>query len=198
MIFVVVGTHGAGKSTLVRQVVESYGWHHEVRDESKMPVRMRCYTHDIKPLEVIGYYFGQIASGPDSGRFSGRLPEIYQWVRDAHAAGFNVLMEGINLMGARKRLFDLARDFPVAIMHVDESLLLCVDSVITRKAARPGHRHAKTPVNTGTIRAKAKAAEQLVRDAPDYGAMIFSGDRAAVLSQLLKLLKLDDGGGTGG
>lgn len=108
MIVNIRGTSGAGKSTLVRAIMSYYPEktaHHI--EKRKQPIGYTLYREAGKrPLYIPGHYETP-CGGCDTIK---GLDQIYSIVREAHAAGNDVLFEGMLLCSDTKRIIELAQD----------------------------------------------------------------------------------------
>jgi hypothetical protein len=134
MIFAIMGNHGAGKSFLVNRITDSYDSINLVSDPRRLarnPVIMECVSPDTPPLAVIGNYQIGHYSGIDSGRFAGRMDEIFVWIRAYDADGWHVMFEGMLVAGMWRRASELPNLQPV---YLNISAEECALSVAHRKS----------------------------------------------------------------
>lgn len=139
LIINVRGGHGAGKSTLVRRVLDEYG----PRQPSYVPGRNRplyytCVKSGLKPLMVLGTYENP-TGGCDTIQSIdgvGSIEVIFSTIRNGVSAGMAILFEGIVAQHSAGRLLDLNMEHPVDVVVLDTSLEDCVDAVRKRRAER--------------------------------------------------------------
>jgi predicted kinase len=184
MMIFVIGAHGCGKSTLVHRVVEEWpGWWTSDARRNRQASRMLCQRAEGESLTVIGHYAYGKASGPDSGRFSGRIPEIYQWLRVAHEKGQHALVEGTVLVGTLKRALELPHH-ALMYVHIDEPLETCVEGIRARKARRR-HKHDAREIDTKMIASRARQARNVLERVGEFGIKTLSGSREFCLQAVL-------------
>lgn len=188
MIIPIMGNHGSGKSHLVGQVVDIYESVNLVTDGRKLtrqPVIMECSSADAIGLCVIGYYQLGRYSGIDSGRFAGRMDEIFSWVHEYHSGGWHVIFEGMLVAGMSKRVMSLPSIAPV---YIDLSVEECAVSVLHRKATSTrGHKHAHTEVNLGVINSKKRTCDKVFEAFASLGTA-FKGNRSECLKRVTDIL----------
>lgn len=193
MILAIIGTHGAGKSTLVSDISRRYTEVEPFFESDKaQPVWMRCSVPGVRPLIIIGSYAPGRFSGPDSGRFSGRIPEIYEWIHQHHQQGCHVLLEGVIVAGTIRRAIELATEgLPVYVLAITEPLEVCVAGVQARKAERrAGHKRSKLPLNVDVIQGKAADTLRAVERCRAAGVPVSADTRAGLLARALTLLEM--------
>lgn len=126
MIINIRGTHGAGKSTVVRRVLESYK-----ATPQFVPGRGRPYAYVCEGGPYILGSYENVTGGCDT------LPSleiIFEGAKAAADAGHDVLFEGI--MQSMKRLVELHKHHPVTVIALTTPLQTCIDSVMGRRAER--------------------------------------------------------------
>ena len=179
MIVSLRGTNGAGKSTIVRNIMALYF----NRFQIEYPGRRRPGGYILRPrhvdgtrLFVPGHY--EIANGGVDTLPS--LDAAYELIR-VHAVEFgcDVLYEGKNMSDGPKRLLELSRHgLPVAVGHIHIPVKECVAAVRKR-----GHTIKKETIERLSVKC--------VRDAETFataGVEVFTGDREAVFNQVRKWL----------
>jgi thymidylate kinase len=131
MIINIRGTSGSGKSTLVRNVTALYQARFPVKVVGrKQPIG---YIHQCgtgKSLAVVGHYETD-CGGCDT---IANMDEIYDKVREAHAAGMDVLYEGLLISADANRVIALHTDgLPVRVIALNTPLDVCLASVNHRR-----------------------------------------------------------------
>jgi len=168
------GTNGAGKSTIVRQVMKQYQNSESVMEVGrKKPIGYLLSHDDLeRPLFVPGHY--EIANGGVD-----TLPDLdYAYALIGNYAGLcDVLFEGKNMTDGADRISMFPHD-DVKIIVVDHPITLCLDSVRQR-----GHS-----IKRETI---VKTAGKVLRDSKvlqDKGYDVSILSRHDALQRCLKLL----------
>lgn len=180
MIINVRGTNGAGKSTVVRQIMERYDRREPItRDDRRRPLGYVCTSSSRRPLFIPGHY--EIANGGIDTL--GTLSQVMSLVWDAHDAGHDVVFEGKNMQDGTvtkmaARLFDREQIRFVTIAHPVE---LCILSVRAR-----GHRIAEK-----TIRSVAAQIERRSAALVKSGYQTTSVSRDDARDVILRLLSGD-------
>jgi hypothetical protein len=187
MILAITGTHGAGKSTLLYEVARRWGCVPVYEAGYPQPVMMRK-----APLAIIGSYQPGAFSGFDSGRFNGRMDDIFEWIHRSHEAGLHVLYEGMLVTGTSSRLMRLVEcGCPVTVLWMNTPVDECCRSIALRKARRVT-RHSSTPVNRGVVEAKARQAASMVARCRTLGVPAGEVSRATAIDVIWRLLGLTE------
>ncbi len=134
MIINIRGTHGSGKSTLVRRVKEMYGDGAvaQMLAGRKQPFGYMCRAPGLRQLYIPGHYVGP-CGGCDS---ISSIESIFDSVRTAAESGVQVLFEGIVAQHSAGRLLDLHMIHPVKVIALSTSQEECIESVVQRRAER--------------------------------------------------------------
>lgn len=137
MIINVRSTSGGGKTHLVRSVMEGFSTRTSVfakpvagERARKRPIGYICNRPGWRSLAVVGHY-ETACGGCDT------IPEmemIFRLVRDSHAAGMNVLFEGLLISADVNRTLALHTDgLPLRVIALDTPLQTCLDSINARR-----------------------------------------------------------------
>src|SRR6266576_2151350 len=143
MIISLRGTSGSGKSHLVRQVTNRYERHREWHKLGR--VKPYYVVHGRNPrgrcLVVPGHY--EIANGGvDTLKTLDDAYSIAQW---AARQEFDVLMEGKNMSDGVGHVNGLmCEKFDVRVVHIDEPIEQCVQSVRARGHSISEHSIQRT------------------------------------------------------
>lgn len=134
MIINIRGTHGSGKSTLVRRVKEMYGDGAvpQMLQGRKQPFGYMCRAPGLEQLYIPGHYVGP-CGGCDS---ISSIESIFGSVITAAESGVAVLFEGIVAQHSATRLLDLHMVHPVKVIALSTTLEECIESVVARRVAR--------------------------------------------------------------
>lgn len=142
MVINIRGTHGSGKSTIVRTVMSSY----EERKPMivagrKRPIGYLCARPGAASLYVVGHY--ENACGGGDTVLS--VDEAYRYIVEAAAQRYDVLFEGILLGHDVRRCADLktAYHFDVLVIALTTDLDTCMTAVRARRVARGDFRELK-------------------------------------------------------
>jgi thymidylate kinase len=137
MIISLRGTNGAGKSTIVRKILNQYPEIKALKlPDRRKPAGYIC-SKDLKQLYVLGHY--EIDNGGiDTLKGTYNLDEIYKIVMDMHSFGCDVLFEGMNREDNVKRLTNMHKlKLDVRVIFIDHDLHKCETSVRKRGHAIP-------------------------------------------------------------
>lgn len=141
MIINVRGTHGAGKTWVVRQVLdrihnehklvpeEIWSMHHSLKRKSDL---LMGYVYPMNPpLTVLGHYGEDLACGGcDRIKSNAAIVDL---VRMGVEYG-NVLFEGIIPSGAWRDYYAIAQDVPdYRFIFLDTPLEVCIERTIQRR-----------------------------------------------------------------
>lgn len=197
MILAITGGHGSGKTHLVASVCrrfEHIDFVDDPRGLTRAPVAMLCGTHNGVRTAVIGQYVTMPFSGTDSGRFGGRVDELYAWMAGYSNQGRIVVAEGMLLAGTWRRLQTLTRqNHDVRVLYIDEPLDVCLSSIAERKARRgPTHNRSKLPVNERIITEKYRSIRNTVSAMEAEKMVVTRANRVAALNYVLDALDMKD------
>jgi len=158
MIISIRGTSGAGKSTIVRAIMEAYpGTFNRIMVEKrKRPIALLAVNPNKnlgklgqlpRSLFIVGHY--DIPCG-GADTISGN-EIIYGMVRDAAKAGHDVIFEGRIIGVDVRRTAELATKYPVTIFHIDIPLEECLASINERRRRKNPDATDVNPKNTTNI-----------------------------------------------
>lgn len=157
LVIVLRGTNGAGKSTIVREVMNDY----ERRETHERPDRRRplgywLTGHGLHSLYVPGHY--EIANGGIDTLRS--LEELRELATDACSRGFAVLFEGKNMQD--KTVTTLATQLLDAeylnFVHIDHPVDECIFSV-----RRRGHSISESTIRSIDRRVRRNTEELIAQ-----------------------------------
>jgi hypothetical protein len=134
MIINLKGTNGSGKSTIVHQIIKSYGIVNMVTypliERKRKPMGYLCWHKDsIRRLFVPGHYEiqnGGVDTLPD-------LEYAYKLILEHHQLGADVLYEGKNLSDGMKNITLMQHvGLDVRVIFLDLPLAACIRAVRKR------------------------------------------------------------------
>ena len=183
------GTHGSGKSTLVREIMKLYTDVKEVRKA----IRRRplgyilqdwSFRHPIpyRDLFIPGHYETP-CGGCDTITI---VDDAYHIIEEYARKGYNVLFEGILAQHSMPNLRRLNEHFPGAIhvVVIDMPDEFAIEAVQYRRAAA-----GKPPLgNTDNIRKEARGVRNSVNKIADLGIPVDVLDREKALARVKELL----------
>lgn len=131
MITNIRGTHGSGKSTIVRRLLDQLP---EVmvyrRPDRKRPL---AYIAVPEKLVILGHYETP-CGGCDS---IPKTDEVFELIQQYHTQKYDVLFEGILAQHATPRLLQLAKSaVPVTAIILTTPLITCLEAVRQRREER--------------------------------------------------------------
>lgn len=135
MIINLRGTHGSGKTTLVRHVMAQYRRCRPVYlDGRKHPIGYVC----DKRLFVVGHYEGDASGGCDT------IPKVdlmYRMIQKYAKRGMHVLFEGILAQHSATRILALREaGYRVRVVQLNVPIKLAIRSVRRRRRKRGNAR----------------------------------------------------------
>ena len=148
MIVNLRGTSGSGKSTIVREVMGVFQQKVPRYCEGrKQPTGYELFDTVYSKLFVPGHYESP-CGGCDTLSFSGSQDRIWEWIREHHARGYNVLFEGVIIGDDNKRTIQAHRDkLPLLLIELTTNLNNCLAGIQARRDAR-GDTRPINPSNT--------------------------------------------------
>ncbi len=173
MIINLRGTHGSGKSTIVRNVMRRYA---EAVPEfiagRRRPIGYRCALDGRRDLRVIGHYETP-CGGCDT------IPSVdaaYEQIQAAAASGHHVLYEGIIIGHDVRRCAELrsVHGYDVTVILLTTPLEDCLQAARDRRVARGDRR--ELGADNFEKRAWAKSLPDRMAAA---GVTVHYADRAA-------------------
>lgn len=207
MIISIRGTSGAGKSTIVNHVMETYpGTFNRIMSIGrKRP--MALLAQQSKCHECWGTGLVEIQQGHTPMRQRTACPIckgkpsrslfivghydipcggadtisgndiIYGMVREAADAGHDVIFEGRIIGVDVNRTIELAKKYPVGVYYIDISLEECLASINVRRRAKNPDATDVNPKNTTNIYKQIPRSMDRLRNA---NVPCFEGDRAEI------------------
>lgn len=180
------GTSGSGKSTLVRSIMDLYPHRHSYKMEGrKQPIGYVCSRAEGgRALAVIGHYETP-CGGCDT---IAKMETIFEKVRESHAAGFDVLFEGLLISADVNRTAALHEDgLPLEVVALDVPLDVCLDSVNARRWAK---NPDKPPVNPKNTESKWKGVRKSMERLEAAGVRASWASRDGALTLIRHLLEV--------
>lgn len=178
MIISLRGTNGAGKSTIVRKIMNLYEFEHHVYEECrKKPLSTMLRREHTFPFELMipGHY--EIANGGVDTLPS--LDKAYSLIEAAHEAGVHVLYEGKNMSDGPQRLIALhERGWPVTVVVIKIDTDKAVASVRKR-----GHG-----IKAETVAQLNVKMQKQIATFGKAGVPVFHLSRTAALKKVKELL----------
>ena len=146
------GTHGSGKSTIVRKILDKYPHRPLLHNPTdKRPYGYEVTLSPLKRLFVVGPYH-TACGGCDAVQ---PYADIWPMVHAAHAAGMHVLFEGALVsssygsIGHTMNAKQEGGSADCTFAFLDTPLSTCLDRIKERRAAK-GNFEPLNPLNTAT------------------------------------------------
>lgn len=182
MIVSIRGTHGAGKSVVVRRVKELYTSVVPSFEEGrKQPTRYACSGGGLVPLTIMGHYETP-AGGCDTIK---SMDKIFDPILAAASAGENVLFEGIVAQNSIHRLLEVNEICPVDVVVLTTPLEMAIDAVEDRRIAK-GNYDPLNPENT--IR-EFKSVISSTKRLREFGVRVHELDRESAFQWVVAALR---------
>lgn len=133
MIINVQGTGGAGKSHVVRRIMDLYPIRTpRYREGRKQPIGYRCDKEGYTSLVVPGHY-----ETPCGGCDTITKPsDVFLLVEEAALGGVNVIFEGIISQDSALGIIELSKKFPTLVIALNTPIVDCIAGIQTRRDAR--------------------------------------------------------------
>jgi thymidylate kinase len=158
MIVNIRGTHGSGKSTLVRKILDSSSeWDRVYVFDRKRPFG---YLHNEGKLWVLGHY--ELEGGCGGCDTIPIVDDMFDSIKAQSAVGLNVLYEGILAQHGVPRVIELHKLYPTTVIILTTPEQECIDAVNARRAQK-----GKGPLDppdsiTGEFRSVLSAGKKLL------------------------------------
>lgn len=184
MIINVRGTHGSGKSTLVRAIMEQHYDSSEVIRTSStgMAHSYLCRSEKYVDLVVHGNYAPGVGGGCDHLKTG---TNIFDPLLEMVARRQNVLYEGVVAQHSVPKLLDMrVLDQDVHVIALTTPIDVCYESVVERKRRR-GDFSIPSRVN---IEKESQAVASAIKRLRKLGVTVYERDRQEALDLVLSLL----------
>lgn len=177
------GTSGSGKTWLVRQICDLYGWNRRQmfhQQGRRQPIYYRLpHPFAGSDLYVLGHYETP-CGGCDTIQ---KLDAVYEYVENLSWFG-DVLYEGLLVSAEYNRAAELAQHRDLTVFELSTPLEACLANVNARRQAR-GKEEPVNPKNTESKhRGVARTCERL-REAGAEVHFVSSGDALRMCRELL-------------
>ena len=183
MIINIRGTHGSGKSTLVRNIMGRYEeCTAQHIDGRKRPFGYLCRKPDVIPLWIPGSY-ENATGGCDT------IPDVsimFSAIKAMHMNRYHVLFEGILAQHSFPRIVEVTKLALTVVIVLDTSVVECVDSVQARRNERGDTR----PLNPSNIEKEWKSVNSSSKRLRAAGVDLRVLNREAALATVCELLGL--------
>jgi hypothetical protein len=190
MIINVRGTHGSGKTELVRRVMQHYKVCVPIYIEGrKTPIGYVCRDRRAPHLSkhvvfVAGSYDGAVSGGCDT---ISKVDLMYKMIRRYAKLGYDVLFEGILAQHSTPNIVRLMKRDDVCVVMIKVPIKKAIRGVEARRKARGDAR----PLNPDNLIKEARYTELAARRLRDQGAKVFfCKTRKRALQRTLTLLDL--------
>lgn len=176
------GTHGSGKSTVVRRIKDLY----QTISPTILPGRGRpfgynCQGANYEPVYIPGHY-----ETPTGGCDTiSSIEDIFGSVLTAAEAGISVLFEGIVAQHSATRLFELNSKHPVTVIVLKTTLELCIESVIGRRK----ERGQDGPFNPRNVEKEFKSVLSSTKRLKENGIKVLELDREEAFAHCEEVLR---------
>lgn len=138
MIINLRGTSGAGKSTIVKNIMDRFGTREPFFvSNRKRPLGYVCYRPGQRSLGIVGHY--EIACGGCDT--ISQMGDVFGEVRRLHAAGLDVLFEGAIVSTLARDVIELHQEgYPLSVVSLNTPLEDCLKGIQARRDARNDDR----------------------------------------------------------
>lgn len=182
MIIQIVGTNGAGKSTVVRAVM-AVGACHRVQEDKKLLGYYLTVPQVRRQVFVVGPYEAP-TGGCDAIKSLGKT---YDLIGCAVRANKSVLFEGAShtMNQTRGPVFVTEVGVPFVVVLLTTPLGVCLDGIDARRA----ERGASSLVSMEHVRSSYKRAQNYAARMREVGAGVVRVSREAAPGAVLELLR---------
>jgi hypothetical protein len=183
MIISVRGTHGSGKSTVVRRVMDFFPLREEVmRPGRRRPMGYILSQHNSqKRVAVLGHYETP-CGGCDSIPV---VEDMYDFAREYARGGADILLEGILAQHYALKKFLTFSEFGMTVLVLNTPLEQCIADTLARRGETTDERKAKI---TETIKSEYRNVERGAERLRDNKIDVRLVNRDEALMQCLGLL----------
>lgn len=183
MIINVRGTGGAGKSYVIRQLMQRYNVTPMTVHDRRQPVGYICQRVFGRPLYVVGHYETPCGGGDTMKTTT----EVFEAVDRWSGHDIDVAFEGIISQDDVVRTVELHRRYPLKVLALRVPIEDCLAGIQARRAAR-GDERQLNPKNTID---RAKRLEGIVSRLRDAGVDCEWVSRTRALELAMEALGLD-------
>ena len=185
MIITVQGTHGSGKSTIVREIMSRFPTVTPITLEGrKRPIGYICSGPETHGGVFIPGHYETPCGGCDN------IPKAqmaYDLIREQHSHGYDVLFEGILAQHSTPNIIALHNDkLDVVVIQLDVPTEIAVDGVQARRDKRGDDR----PLDPKNIIKEQRSVTMAGRRMRDSGLRVERLDRGPALVLISELLGL--------
>lgn len=180
------GSHGSGKTTIVRKVMAEYPKRKAVYLESgrRIPIGYICKKAGHTTLFVPGSYEHPVSGGCDNVQ---KVDLIYGTIKKYAKKGYNVLFEGIVAQHSTPNIILLNERYKVRVVVIDISAEKALKGVRSRRKKR-NETEKFNPANTIKETAAVLSSSRRLKSA---GVKVkFAKTRSDALDKVLDLLEL--------
>ena len=180
------GTHGAGKSHIVREIMSMYDVRKEIRASGRRhPIgyELDSTLIPVRPLFVPGHYETSTSGGGIDNL--GSIDEVYSMIWEHYDLGHNILYEGKSMSDGVSRLTQMFDAHQARVIVIILPIEDCVAAVKARAIDR-GDRIKQEVI--------VRMALKILRDVKDFEKLGYSVsrlNRASALEKVRSLLAIE-------
>jgi GTPase SAR1 family protein len=188
MIIAIRGTHGSGKTTLVRTILREHYPDVQILPASgrrRVPFGYRCHRESGRSLFIPGSYEHPVTGGCDNIRGA---DIIYALIRKHAERGYDVLYEGLVAQHSTPYIMSLHEDgYRVRIIVLDLPWSVIVRGVHARRKLR-----GQTPAFNSRVEVEGRNVMTGAERLRAAGVSVhYATTRSKALHRVITLLKLD-------
>lgn len=180
-IIQITGTYGSGKTTIVRSLLPLYSG-----VDLDVPGKRPLGHYLNGKIFLVGDYRSNECGGADKIK---PLDLVFNIVREQHALGYHVIMEGIYLMSKTRVIPLMKEGIPLTILQLTTSL----DESLAGIAARRAMRGDEKEVNPKKTTDHFKLSQSYCANMRALGVSVIKVTRETGPAQLRELLGGSDG-----
>lgn len=193
MIINVRGTHGSGKTTLVRKIMAMYKYREPIygtTDRGKQKIlgyvcRDKKAPHACTRVLFVAGHYESVTGGCDT---IPKVAKVYELVRRFADLGYDVLFEGILAQHSTPNIKALHDDdYRMRVLVLDVSRKKAIRSVLKRRAQRGNLR----PFDPRNVRKEHASVRSAASRLTDYGVrVVIAKSRRRALTRVVRWLRL--------
>lgn len=180
------GSHGTGKTTIVRKVMDAYPKRKAIYLESgrRIPIGYICKKEGQTTLFVPGSYEHPVSGGCDNVQ---SVNLIYDTIRKYAKKGYDILFEGIVAQHSTPNIILLSERYKLRVVVIDIPTKKALKGVRARRKLR-NETEQFNPANTIKESAAVLSSSRRLQSA---GVKVrYAKSRSAALDKVLDLLEL--------
>lgn len=195
MIIMISGTNGAGKTYLMRRVLEKlpaipHDFEKTSNDKGK-PVQVASVWYDPFYVTILGKYDGPTCGGCDCYSWKGAADSLEQILATEVQQDQKVLLEGVIVSTWGQQRLQRLQPLGLQVVHLSTPLEVCLASVNARRLVRAQEAGREyTPVKPDNVQGKHEGLQKGLSAKRAMGILTIELDREAAFQYVMSTLGL--------